>query len=86
MMTKEQITEAVNMVMDSRKPRPVNVIQDDITRVSASLESKEILTDRQEREQFLRDLQMELCLAWIPLFIGKIKDLETRINQLEDKQ
>ena len=66
--------------------RPLNVIQDDIQRVSASLETNQVLTDRAEREQFLRDLQMELCLAWVPLFGGKINDLETRISDLEDAQ
>lgn len=66
--------------------RPLNVIQDDIQRVSASLETNQVLTDRAEREQFLRDLQMELCLAWVPLFVGKINDLETRISDLEDAQ
>ena len=66
--------------------RPLNVIQDDIQRVSASLETNQVLPDRAVREQFLRDLQRELCLAWVPLFVGKINDLETRISDLEDAQ
>lgn len=65
--------------------RPLNVIQDDIQRVSASLETNQVLTDRASI-WLLRDLQMELCLAWVPLFAGKINDLETRISDLEDAQ
>ena len=83
MMTKEQITEAVNMVMDSRKPRPVNVIQDDITRVSASLESKEILTDRPEREQFLRDLQKHFGEKSERVTIAQIKDRDAIIDAIK---
>ena len=63
--------------------RPLNVIQEDIRRVSASLETNQVLTDRAEREQFLRDLQMELCLAWVPVFVKKINHMETRIHELE---
>ena len=60
--------------------RPLNVIQEDIRRVSASLETNQVLTDRAEREQFLRDLQTELCLAWVPLFVGKINDLKNALR------
>lgn len=67
--------------MSPKLPRTIQAIQDDIQRVSRELDKQDIVPDRDDLQHFLRDLQMELLLAWIPVIVEKIRDMDTRTSE-----
>ena len=80
-MTAFPTTLTITTCMSPKLPRTIQAIQDDIQRVSRELDKQDIVPDRDDLQHFLRDLQMELLLAWIPVIVEKIRDMDTRTSE-----